>query len=226
MNINTDADLEKLKNWLASENLATIAVDGNKFSNLTNADLWILDNYNNPVTNHAATIVGYDDNFNYNETGTIQYGAFKIANSWGKGFTGEKQPDGFYWISYEAMKQRVSLGGPCMFYFDRINYQPSLMAKFRIDHSKRSECTVTVGLGTPSAQIQTKRLNDYALGGSVPFCSNNIVLDVTEFKKYMATSYNQPFFLKVYDGGTNTTGTITYFAIENSVASGTPVQTN
>jgi hypothetical protein len=226
MNINTDADLEKLKNWLASENLATIAVDGNKFSNLTNSDLWTLDNYNNPVTNHAATIVGYDDNFNYTETGTIRYGAFKIANSWGKGFTGEKVADGFYWISYEAMKQRVSLGGPCMFYFDSINYQPSLMAKFRIDHSKRSECTVTVGLGTPSAQIQTKRFSDYVLGGSVPFCSNNIVLDVTEFKKYMATSYNQPFFLKVYDGGTNTTGTITYFAIENSVASGTPLQTN
>ena len=225
MNINTDADLAKLKNWLASENLATIAVDADEFSNLNSADLWTLDNYNNPVTNHAATIVGYNDSFAYTEARQTRYGAFKIANSWGVGFTGEKVQDGFYWISYEAMKQRVSLGGPCMFYFDSINYQPSLLAKFRIDHTKRSECTVTVGLGTPTAQVKTKTFNDYVSGGSLPFCSNNIVLDITEFKSQIQNLYNQPFFLKVYDGGTSTTGTITYFAIDNTNATGTPLPT-
>jgi len=50
------------------------------------------------------------------------------------------------------------------------------------------------------------------------------VLDVTEFKDY-ASPTNQPFFLSVYDGGTTTTGTITYFAIENAIASGTPLPT-
>ena len=55
------------------------------------------------VRNHMMTIVGYDDNIwvDVNDNGTIddgEMGAFKLANSWGKG----SGTDGFFWIAYDA----------------------------------------------------------------------------------------------------------------------------
>ena len=231
MSISDNPGISNIKNWLASGNLAVISVDAYKIQNqvtgvslLTDMDMLTLDNYVNPSTNHAATIVGYDDNVSYTELGATKYGAFKIANSWGKG-DWEKISDGFYWISYEAMKQRVSQGGSAMFYFDSNNYQPSLLAKFAIQHTKRSECTITVGLGTPTSPIITKIFSNYVSGGDLAFCANNIVIDITDFKKIIPVFNEQPFFLKVIDAGTSTIGNITYFGIDSLVASGIPCQT-
>jgi hypothetical protein len=219
--MNLSSSLDNLKNWLASGNLAIISIDANKFPTFNNSDLWTLENYNPAILNHANTIVGYDDNFTYTESGNLTQGAFKIANSWGKSSSWEKTPvDGFYWISYEAMMHRVLT---CYSYYDNIGYQPSLEAKFRIDHINRADCTVTVGLGTPTAQIITKKFG--VSGGNYPFCPNNIVLDITEFKNQMPVFVNQPFFLKVYNTRTNATGSISYFSIENSIAPGLPCQT-
>ncbi len=140
MSLYSDSGLFNLKNFIASGNLAIIGVDANKYSALTSADVWTLDGYTNPDVNHANTIVGYDDRITYTENGTTHYGAFKVANSWGVGGW-EKVPDGFYWISYEAMKQRI---GYCMFYYDMIDYEPELLAAFKISHLKRSECDIRI----------------------------------------------------------------------------------
>ena len=53
---------------------------------------------------HRITLVGYDDDIccDINRNGTIEpeeKGAFKIANSWGKG----EDNDGFIWMSYNAL---------------------------------------------------------------------------------------------------------------------------
>ncbi|MCK4434812.1 C1 family peptidase, partial [Candidatus Bathyarchaeota archaeon] len=143
----TDEDLLDLKNWIASDNLAVISIDADKYSSLTGDDFWTLDNYVNPSTNHANTIVGYDDFILYEEEGQPSHGAFKVANSWGEGGW-ENTADGCYWISYEAMKQRV---GYCMFYRDRVEYEPELVASFKLAHSRRRECHITVGMGDPSS---------------------------------------------------------------------------
>jgi len=221
MNVSTSTGLANLKNWIASDHLAIIGVDANKYSSLTSADMWTLDNYVNPSVNHANTIVGYDDNIAFTENGQLRYGAFKIANSWGVGGW-ENVIDGFYWISYEAMKQRV---GYCMFYYDLVGYKPELAATFRISHDKRNECEITVGLGNPSAPTIAKMFSQYVFGGSVPFCSNNILFDITEFKNYVPTIYNQLYFLKVYDGGSSTVGSISKFAVEYADSMDAPRQT-
>jgi len=228
MNVSTNDDLASLKNWIASDNLAAITVDGSKIANmwgslLTSNDALTLDNYNPPWDYdhlHEVTIVGYDDSFSYVEQGQTRYGAFKIANSWGiGGFMGwENVPDGCFWISYEAMKQNVR--GYCEFYHDRTGYEPELVASFRITHSKRGECDITVGVGS-----QTKRFNQYILGGDQQFCSNNILFDITEFKDTMPNVYNQEFFLEVYDGGSSTTGTINKFAVEYTQSGDPPLST-
>ena len=234
MSLQNDAELGNVKNWIASGNLAIISIDAYKiqdktwgWSLLTNNDMLTLDNYNNPQANHAVTIVGYNNNFSYTEQGQTRYGAFKIANSWGipslpSPFSWEHILDGYFWISYAAMKQQINY---CNVFTDKTNYNPELLATFRINHAKRSDCTVVIGLGTPTRTITSKNFNDYVSGGAYPFCSNKIVLDISEFKEAMPAFYNQPFYLKVSDGGTSTTGTITYFAIGNTTAPGTPLLT-
>jgi len=195
----TDDDLTSLKNWIASDNLAVIGVDAGQYSSLSGKDdLWTLDNYANPSVNHANTIVGYRDNMFYMEEGEIRLGAFKIANSWGEGFTGESTPDGYYWISYEAMKQRVEY---CMFYRDKIGYDPKLAASFEMDHSKRGECYTLIGMGNHSTPLAIKSFSDLIDGGNQPFCSNNIVFDITEFEDVVPTVINQSFYMQVFDRG-------------------------
>jgi C1A family cysteine protease len=222
MSLSSDSGLTNLKNFLASGNLAVISVDANKYSGLTSADMWTLDNYANPNTNHANTIVGYNDSISYVENGTTHYGAFKVANSWGVGFSGEKIRDGFYWISYEAMKQRVR---SCMFYYDMIGYQPQLLATFRIDHTIRSECTISIGMGNPTSPTATKSFSQYIDGGSHPFCPNNIVIDITEFMNYVPTVFGQQFFLRVGDGGTSAVGNVTKFAVDHEDSPDAPRST-
>lgn len=224
--IGTDSDITSLKNWIASDHLAKISVDANKYSALTGNDVWTLDNYVNPTENHANAIVGYDDNIAYTEEGELRYGAFKIANSWGIGhwlniLSWENVYDGCYWISYEAMKQRVC---NCVFYRDMIGYEPELVASFRISHSKRAECDITIGLGDESFPNETKTFNDYVDGGDHPFCANDIFLDITEFKDQMQVE-NKSFFLEVYDGDSYTTGTIWKFAVEHVQSHDTPLYT-
>ena len=87
MSLDTSSGLSSLKNLLVSQQLVTIGVDADKYSGLTSEDVWTLDNYASPDVNHANTIVGYDDNINYTEAGQTRDGAFKVANSWGVGFS-------------------------------------------------------------------------------------------------------------------------------------------
>lgn len=217
----TQEGLTSLKNWLAAGNLAVIALDANQYENLTKNDL--LDQYffDNKELNHANVIVGYDDNYAYTVNGEQHFGAFKLANSWGTG-TWEKVSDGYYWISYDAMKQLSNQENPCVIFNDLINYQPELTVSFQIEHARRGECAITLGCGNPTDPIAQKVFSDAVLGGNRPFCSNNIIVDVTEFKQNMTSFYNLPFFLTVYDNGTRTTGKILYFAVEDAVSQDTP----
>ncbi len=209
---NTDEGIANLKSWVASDHLAVIGIDAGQYSALTSNDVWTLDNYAGGG-GHANTIVGYDDNIGYVEEGETRHGAFKIANSWGVGWTGDHNNDGCYWISYEAMKQRE---GSCMFYQDMISYEPELVASFRVDHSTRAQCVITVGVGDDASPIQAKTLNNYIRkgGGPHPFCPNNIIFDITEFKDAVPSVINQSFFMKVWDGSSPPTGTIDFFSIE------------
>ena len=128
--VQTDEGLEDLKQLLYEGNLAIISVNAYFYGDLTPEDLWTLDNYPLPSLIHANTVVGYDDDFGpYSEGGNPDtYGAFKVANSWGKG-SWENVPDGFLHISYECMKQRVEW---VEFYENRVNYEPQMVSVFQL----------------------------------------------------------------------------------------------
>jgi hypothetical protein len=202
LELNTDEDLLSLKNWIASDHLAQIAVAGDYLSRsvLDSNDVWTLDNYDPSLSqlNHAGTVVGYDDTIEYSEGGETRQGAFKIANSWGRGGW-EWLGDGCYWISYEAMKNRVGSLYPCFIYRDRIGYDPTLVASFNLDHSSRGECDILIGMGNTSAPLASKSFSNWTNGGEQPFCPNDIILDITEFQDGPSTVINNPFFIQVYD---------------------------
>ena len=196
LELNTDDDVISLKNWIASDHLAVIGVDANEYDDFPyGIDEWTMDNYMPLGINHANTIVGYDDDYSYVEEGELRSGAFEIANSWGEG-SWEWVVDGCYWISYEAMKWRV---GDAMFYRDRIGYDPKLMASFSLNHSKREECDILIGMGASSVPLASKSFSNWTNGGEKPFCPNNMILDITEFRDGLPTVVDQPFFIQVYD---------------------------
>lgn len=212
----------KLKSLLASGELAVLSINPGQYSKLSsNNNLWTLDNYESGG-GHANTIVGYDDNFGpYTEEQKTRYGAFKVVNSWGN--TWGPDNDGSFWISYEAMRKSFYC---CMFFEDKIEYEPKLVSVIQIQHQKRDECSITLG-----CNADTKTLDDSISGGQVPFPNNKIVIDITEFTDKASEVLGKTFFLNCYDLSAigikqrPDTGTITYFSVEyyDDYESGVPV---
>ena len=221
--INSDSGIEDLKQLLANGNLAVISINANYFyENFTPDDLLNMDNYNTTSRGHSNTIVGYDDNFGpYMESGNSNiYGAFKVANSWGVG-DWENIPDGFYYISYECMKQYIQY---IYFYQNSEGYEPKMVAVFEINHNYRDENKIDFGIIDSFSSQVIKPLDNFSVkGGNLPYPNNPIVMDITELMSYMSGSSNQ-FFMKVDDKGSSTTGTIQYFSVEmyDNYAGGIP----
>ncbi|MFO8234182.1 MAG: BspA family leucine-rich repeat surface protein [Bacteroidales bacterium] len=219
MNVRTDDGLQNLKQLIADTNLAVISIESGQYSDLTHNDLWTVENYTNPSTTHANTIVGYDDNYGpYTENGETRYGAFKVVNSWGK----EWRDDGFFYISYECMKNRI---GHIYFYENLLNYSPEILAVFNIQHNISEECEIGFGIGDTSSpeEIKTMQKNYEKKWGSIPFPTDNMALDITELGSNTDDGFIK-FFTEVIDKGTTTTGQIDFFSIEiyEDYSSGNP----
>lgn len=214
-----DQGLTRLKRRLVEGKLALVGVDYRQFPNLkelnaTDGDIWTIDSLETTEVNHAQTVVGYNDSLTYREEGDIRQGGFRIVNSWGKGWTGDHNADGKYWISYNAMKE--TLPSPVAYvYNDSVGYTPRLLSVFKIDHEKRNEIRLTIGEDLHPDPIASKDLYPHLIknerSGAHPFSNNKMILDITELNE---TLDNESFYLKVTDEGSDTTGTVEYFAVE------------
>ena len=208
--------VEDLKTWLDADNLAVISVDAGQYNTkLDGNDLWDNDSYVGGSTNHANTIIGYDDDFGpYTEDGEQRSGAFLAANSWGTGWGGDHNSDGMYWISYECMKWQVAY---TFLFSDLIDYEPELLGVFEMTHTKRGECNISMGIGDPSHPVNVKRFDDWYNdwdGGNSPFPNNIMVLDMTEFIDDVDEVNGSELFIKVNDTESITVGTIDSFSVE------------
>jgi hypothetical protein len=138
----------------------------------------------------------------------METGAFKIANSFGKGGW-ENVPDGFLWMTYEAMKQnQIS----AWIVDRRPLYSPIVVAVLEIEHEKRSDITVSIGVGNSDTPIATKTFfNTIYKGGDLPFPDNKIVLDITD----LVPIDRLTVVIGLYDSGINVeTGFLRSFSIE------------
>lgn len=135
-------------------------------------------------------------------------GAFKIANSFGKGGW-ENVPDGFLWMTYEAMKQsQIS----AWIVDRRRDYSPTALAVIEIAHEKRRDITISIGTGDPEAPIATKTFFNYVQhGGDLPFPDNKIVLDITD----LVPIQGEAVTIGLFDSDVNEeTGTLRSFSVE------------
>lgn len=120
------------------------------------------------IGGHAMTIVGYDDSIwaDINHNGIIEYGeigAFKVANSWGKGWGNS----GFTWVSYDALRTRSKVPdmqvprrepfimSGYVYVRSYIPYQPKLLAKVKISHLIRNQISLEFGSSSKITPVPT-----------------------------------------------------------------------
>ena len=142
---------------------------------------------------HAVCVVGFDDSKPTND-GT---GAFKIVNSWGT-YWGD---NGYFWMSYAAIKDGNMCQGYAYYQDDRINYEPKVKIHVHVTYNKREYLTFLVG---NISNKWTKTYFDWSMGDKSlhDFPSNPIVLDMTDaFTLIDPYIPNDTLYIRVQNGG-------------------------
>jgi PKD repeat protein/C1A family cysteine protease len=153
---------------------------------------------------HGMTVVGYNDNIwvDINGNGVVdalEKGAFRIANSWGTGW-GEA---GFCWMAYDALKNPSAvIGGPSTgrtigwspanahWVTARPTYTPVLLGKFTLNHLKRNQLYITLGISDVAKNSPTTTWSPswalsyaggpYAFNGTTTAIDGGFVFDFTD----------------------------------------------
>ncbi|NLD50596.1 MAG: C1 family peptidase, partial [Clostridiaceae bacterium] len=161
---------------------------------------------------HAMTIVGYCDDVwvdinNNSQIDRGELGAFKIANSWGSSWGIDPYTqktangDGFIWLCYDALNKVSSVNGinhtasRCMA-IDEYNTAfwmtvkapepPSLLARIRINHSKRNQLKYELGYSEAGKSspdvvwtpyILNRDCGGFSFDGTEAFSVGTVVLD-------------------------------------------------
>ena len=139
-----DAELAAMKAYLDAGNVFVIEVPVymDSFVNVTGPQ-YLIDEPevgDELVGYHAICVSGYDDDKQDNGGNTV--GGFEFINSWST-FWGDS---GFGWFSYNFVRNYAD---DACFMNDRNGYVPSHAGWMEIDHTDRSDLTVTVGV-TPA----------------------------------------------------------------------------
>jgi C1A family cysteine protease len=204
------------------------------------------------TSGHSMTIVGYNDSIwtDINGNSTMdagELGALRIANSWGpSGWYPNGYPDdgGFIWLAYDALKGVSAVpGGPStgreaafwnnLAYVQtaRNNYSPSVIAEFTVNHLKRNQLTLSLGLSdtsrtTPSTTWTPiafyRQGGAYAFDGSQIAVDGTFVLDFTDILAW-ATGGLRRFYLQMADSTSGDQATVSAFKITDYTAGPTDV---
>lgn len=171
--VSTDQGIEAAKQHIADGDCAILGIYvWSNFDNINQFDTvyCVADLYGSNRGGHNVCIVGYDDNKMTNDGP----GAFRVVNSWGASWGNQ----GYFWMSYEALKDSRMCYGTAAYATDRIAYSPQALVRFQITHLVREWTNTTVGF-TDGWQ---KYVFDWNRSPSSPnpFPDNNIVIDITE----------------------------------------------
>ncbi len=166
----------------------------------------LADVYGSNEGGHAVCVVGYDDTMTTHDG----VGALKIVNSWGIGWGAQ----GYFWMSYTAVKSAVTSQQEAVYLKDLQHYTPKLTVRFKVNHAKRFW-----------VNVQVKYYPNWLKGffnwshapqAAIPFPDNNIVLDLTDLLTYLNPYDTTTAELIVRDWlGDGVTGSIQYFSTTN-----------
>jgi PKD repeat protein len=195
---------------------------------------------------HGMTLVGYNDNIwcDLNGDGNVddgEKGAFKIANSWGTG----DWNSGYRWVTYDSLwgtsqvhsygtwptadrdSRGIFRGGDIYTLTVRAGYTPKVVAEFTINHLKRGQLYMSLGIGdvtavTPSYSWAAEAI--YGSGGSYAFDGTTMAKDGTfvfDFTGIIPTSTEvKRWFVGMKDSTTGDVATITAFKLYQVTAGG------
>lgn len=195
---------------------------------------------------HALTIVGYDDGFkvDINNNGsyeTGEYGAFKMANSWGTDV--ERHNDGYVWIAYDALNKKSSvLNSDTLKRIGAFNYDTYYFVKPQKEY--KPLLLGTVELGTQNrgglyalscienvdtleycerpfsennwiAFVESK--GNYNFEGTSGYATGSFTFDFTSLLKYFELDAGGHYnvYLKLIDSTVGSTTTINSFTLKD-----------
>ncbi|MFC2103201.1 T9SS type A sorting domain-containing protein [Bacteroidota bacterium] len=198
----TDSGLQVLKEHLVAGNLAVMGIYG--FHNLNN-----ISSYNNiyclsQATGsrlywHEVTVVGYNDTL----VTADGIGAFRLINEWGTGWG----DNGYFWMSYEAVKHTQTSYGYVMYATDRIGYEPMLAARVEVGHSGRYNLVYKAGYGdtnSPDTLLTFFDFSPMSLNQSIPYPDQTaIVLDLSDMINLIQPNSSNEIFVQIEDGAPN-----------------------
>ncbi len=237
--IQNEEGLNTLKNWLYN------GVDGKTIGGIANFSagvydyIYLLNSSNSiihqfdTVSNHAMTIVGYDDEikYDYNKDGKFtnnidlnndqvidvrdwEIGAVKIANSWGTTWG----MNGFAFVMYKVLAEKEENGGIWnnMIHIIKAkdSYSPKITGKVSIDHTSREKLKISFGVTTDLNKQTPDNIIDYPIfnyqGGDFNLNGNNIKdqvielgFDLTGLLGYVNPNQTAKFFLIVSEKDSN-----------------------
>jgi PKD repeat protein len=195
---------------------------------------------------HGMTVVGYNDDVwvDINGNGAVdagEKGAFRIANSWGTGW-GES---GYCWMAYDALKNPSGVsGGPSAgritgwspsrahWVTARASYQPTMVAEFTLNHLKRNQLRMSLGISDPSRStpsttwtsmmINGSRYNSgpYAFDGSTTAVDGTFFLDFTDIAP-AGTAAEYHYYVGMYDSSSGDAAELSSYTLIDLVNGGT-----
>ncbi|TKJ27482.1 MAG: hypothetical protein CEE42_02160 [Promethearchaeota archaeon Loki_b31] len=206
-----DPTITTIKNLIEGGTPVTFNIDANGY-NQGFVDNFIISSaeYSSSTINHAQCIVGFDDSIA--DDGDV--GAFRVVNSWGDSFG----DSGFYWLTYEALKEIGALGDGYIqigCYDDRIDYEPSLIATWEFSSAPtRMDDIITLGVGPYDTPLDM--ITPFYELSEIYLFPEFMALDISEFQSYYDSNNNVLFYLEL--GSSNTPGIISSFHIERYIS--------
>jgi PKD repeat protein len=178
---------------------------------------------------HGMTVVGYNDDIwvDINSNGAVdagEKGAFRIANSWGTGW----EESGFCWMSYDALKNPSAVaGGPSSnriygwsptrahWVTARTSYQPAMVGEFTVNHLKRNQLRITLGVSDTTKTVPTviwypkmiyAQGGPYAFDGTTTATDGTFVFDFTDIVPSGGGEYR--YYVGMYDAASGDGSTL------------------
>lgn len=253
-NVDTQAGLDQVKQllnngyvltygtYITSWQYTTIKADPAQASNPL-AGKQVMRYMNGQVDGHGMTIVGYDDNAwvdinNNNVVDTGEKGVLKIANSFGTSW----KNGGYVFMAYDALKAVSAVpGGPssgryAAFMSNRVYhqvprssggvaYKPKYLAKFNLNHAKRSQMNVKFGWSTSTGTSATNTFTPfymynkggaYGFDGTTNANAKTFLMDISDLP--VQASGNK-FYMTVSDNTSGYPATINSFDVIDNVNS-------
>ncbi len=160
---------------------------------------------------HASACIGFDDNFETNDG----IGAWRMVNSFGE----EWGDGGYWWLSYECARQSVVTNPNAFYAADKIDYQPSTIARVQINHSDRHKLKFGMFFQNSSEYKEYFTFNDFTsrFFDDIPFDPNVFILDITDVSEGITSDDMNMFSFSVFDleGNDGHSGEIISLAIED-----------